>query len=203
MAALAAEGRTCEYAAPVCKHSRMESALDSVWVFHGEGARFASGVFATEADGLAWVESHRLTGILTEYPLGVGAYDDAVARGLSSRAVSTTAPLGTLLSSHRGERSTSTWSTGTPQTGSDLGRLCSSGGPRRQAADGASLAAEWGGRLWRLPQQTAAKHRHRVTHVLEVRSDPRIRSRGRRPRKAPQRHNLLWTRGRSGARSTG
>ncbi|MFJ9391868.1 hypothetical protein ACIRON_23810 [Nocardioides sp. NPDC101246] len=60
----------------------MESTLDSVWVFHGEGARFVSGVFASEADGLAWVERHQLTGVLTEYPLGVGAYDDAIARGL-------------------------------------------------------------------------------------------------------------------------
>ena len=59
----------------------MESTPARVWVFHGDGARFASGVFATEADGLAWVERHRLTGILTDYPFGVGAHDDAVARG--------------------------------------------------------------------------------------------------------------------------
>ena len=60
----------------------MEFSPQYVWVFHGHGARFASGVFATEADGLEWVKRHRLTGILTEYPFGVGAYDDAVARGL-------------------------------------------------------------------------------------------------------------------------
>ena len=59
----------------------MESAPDCVWVFHGDGARHASGVFATKDDALAWVEHHRLTGLLTEYPVGVGAYDDAVAKG--------------------------------------------------------------------------------------------------------------------------
>jgi hypothetical protein len=50
-------------------------------VFHGDQARFASGVFTPEADGLAWVAKHRLSGILTEYPLGQGCYDWAVRRG--------------------------------------------------------------------------------------------------------------------------
>ncbi len=52
----------------------------TVWVFHGEAARFASGVFASRADGLAWVARHRLTGVLSEYPLGEGCYDWALAR---------------------------------------------------------------------------------------------------------------------------
>lgn len=60
----------------------MEFSSDRVWVFHGEKARFASGVFLTEEDGMAWIERHRLTGLLTEYPVGTGAYDDALARGL-------------------------------------------------------------------------------------------------------------------------
>lgn len=54
----------------------------TVWVFHGDGARFASGVFRSHEEGTAWVAQHKLTGVLTEYPLGVGAYDDAVERGL-------------------------------------------------------------------------------------------------------------------------
>lgn len=60
----------------------MDSEPLTVWVRHGEGARFASGVFRSRDDGLAWIKQHSLTGLLTEYPLGVGAYDDAVARGL-------------------------------------------------------------------------------------------------------------------------
>ncbi|BFU44186.1 hypothetical protein [Krasilnikovia sp. MM14-A1004] len=52
----------------------------TVWIFHGESARFASGVFASREHGLAWVVQHRLTGILSEYPLGEGCYDWAVKR---------------------------------------------------------------------------------------------------------------------------
>lgn len=59
----------------------MEMSADHVWVFHGDGARLASGVFATKDDALAWARRHRLSGLLTEYPVGLGAYDDAVARG--------------------------------------------------------------------------------------------------------------------------
>lgn len=59
----------------------MDLSSDRVWVFHGDGAQHASGVFVTKADALAWIERHGLTGLLTEYPVGVGAYDDAVARG--------------------------------------------------------------------------------------------------------------------------
>lgn len=54
----------------------------SVWIFHGEGARCASGVFRSRDEGMDWIAKNRLTGLLTEYPLGFGAYDDAVARGL-------------------------------------------------------------------------------------------------------------------------
>jgi hypothetical protein len=52
-----------------------------VWIFHGDRAAFASGVFLTHATGLAWAARHRLTGILTEYPVGEGCYDQAVRQG--------------------------------------------------------------------------------------------------------------------------
>ena len=58
-----------------------ESGRLTVWVFHGDGARFASGVFASRQDGLDWVAQHRLTGLLSEYPLGQGCYDSALAQG--------------------------------------------------------------------------------------------------------------------------
>jgi hypothetical protein len=54
---------------------------DNVWIFHADGARFASGVFNSKADAMAWVAGHRLTGLVTEYPVGVGCYDLAVAAG--------------------------------------------------------------------------------------------------------------------------
>jgi hypothetical protein len=52
----------------------------TVWVFHGDAARFASGVFASREQGLAWVAQHQLTGILSQYPLGEGCYDWALTR---------------------------------------------------------------------------------------------------------------------------
>jgi hypothetical protein len=56
----------------------------SVWVFHGENARFAGGVFASLPDAEAWIRRHRLSGLLTEYPVGTGVYDWAVERGTFS-----------------------------------------------------------------------------------------------------------------------
>jgi hypothetical protein len=58
-----------------------DSPPPSVWIFHGAGAAFASGVFANRDDGMAWIARHRLTGILTEYPVGDGCYDLAVRAG--------------------------------------------------------------------------------------------------------------------------
>jgi hypothetical protein len=52
----------------------------TVWIFHGDEARYASAVFETEEDGRAWAAGHRVTGILAEYPYG-GAYDTAVSEG--------------------------------------------------------------------------------------------------------------------------
>ncbi|MFC4068330.1 DUF7710 domain-containing protein [Actinoplanes subglobosus] len=52
----------------------------NVWVFHGDGARFAAGVFTSMAAGLEWAAEHGVTGILTEYAIG-GTYDLAVAEG--------------------------------------------------------------------------------------------------------------------------
>ena len=53
----------------------------TVWIFHGEGARFAAAVFATESDALAWAERHQVSGVVTEYPVGDGCYDIAIQRG--------------------------------------------------------------------------------------------------------------------------
>lgn len=53
----------------------------SVWVFHGAGGRFASGVFTTREKAEGWIAQHQLTGVLTCYPLDTGAYDWALASG--------------------------------------------------------------------------------------------------------------------------
>ena len=53
-----------------------------VWVFHGAKGRFTSAVFAELSTAETWIEKHRLTGVLTAYPLNMGAYDWAVERAL-------------------------------------------------------------------------------------------------------------------------
>jgi hypothetical protein len=59
----------------------MVDELDVVWIFHGDGARHAAGVFRTEREGLEWAERHGVAGLLTEYPVGNGCYDIALADG--------------------------------------------------------------------------------------------------------------------------
>ncbi|WP_223847367.1 DUF7710 domain-containing protein [Hymenobacter montanus] len=49
-----------------------------MWVFHGVGGHFASGVFTTREKAEAWIEHHGLTGVLTRYPLDQGVYDWAL-----------------------------------------------------------------------------------------------------------------------------
>ena len=55
--------------------------VDIVWIFHGEGAAFASGVFTSKEDGLRWAAHHGVSGLLTAYPVGDGCYDIAVRDG--------------------------------------------------------------------------------------------------------------------------
>lgn len=58
-----------------------DHAYATVWVFLGSEARRASGVFRTELENRSWIERNRLSGTLTEYPVGDGCYDIAVRRG--------------------------------------------------------------------------------------------------------------------------
>jgi hypothetical protein len=52
-----------------------------VWVFHGEGGRLASAVFTTVEKADAWVAEHKLSGLLTWYPLDTGIYQWVIAKG--------------------------------------------------------------------------------------------------------------------------
>ncbi len=61
----------------------MDNELTEVWVFHCAGARFASGVFATQVDAeSSGIARNELTGLLTAYPVGVGVYEWAVDSGV-------------------------------------------------------------------------------------------------------------------------
>ena len=56
----------------------MSNTFFSVWVFHGANGRFASGVFTTRVLAESWISKYGLTGMLTEYPLDISAYDWAL-----------------------------------------------------------------------------------------------------------------------------
>ena len=55
--------------------------MNFVWVFHGPRAQFASGVFSSQERAEEWIALHRLSGLLTRYPLDEGSYQWAVAQG--------------------------------------------------------------------------------------------------------------------------
>lgn len=56
--------------------------VNSIWVFHGINGRFASGVFTERKLAEEWIFTHKLTGVLTEYPINVGVYDWAINSGI-------------------------------------------------------------------------------------------------------------------------
>lgn len=52
-----------------------------VLIFVAPKATFPSGVFASLVDADSWIAKHGLSGVLTEYPVGQGVFDWAVANG--------------------------------------------------------------------------------------------------------------------------
>lgn len=53
----------------------------TVWVFNGSRAAFPAAVFANLVHARSWIAKHRLTGVLTAYPLDEGVYDWATDQG--------------------------------------------------------------------------------------------------------------------------
>ncbi|MET4105942.1 hypothetical protein ABIB60_001290 [Hymenobacter sp. UYP22] len=45
--------------------------MGEVWVFHGAGSRFTSGVFTSRQQAEEYIQQYQLSGILTKYPLGI------------------------------------------------------------------------------------------------------------------------------------
>ena len=54
---------------------------ESVWAFIGDGQRMPCAVFRTRDAAESWVRNHRLSGVLTEYPLDISSYVWAVENG--------------------------------------------------------------------------------------------------------------------------
>lgn len=55
--------------------------MTTVWIFNGPRSQFPSGVFTQLESAEAWIRAHRLSGVLTAYPVDVGTYDWAVDAG--------------------------------------------------------------------------------------------------------------------------
>ncbi len=52
-----------------------------VWVFNGYGGQFPSAVFTTVEKAEEWIAKHKLSGVLTWYPLDSPVYEWVIARG--------------------------------------------------------------------------------------------------------------------------
>ncbi len=57
-----------------------ESVENLVWVFHAHGSHYAGGVWPDVASAERCIAKHRLTGVLTAYPLGECCFDWAVRK---------------------------------------------------------------------------------------------------------------------------
>lgn len=57
--------------------------MESVWIFHGAGGQFTSGVFSSKERAIEWIEKYGLEGLLTKYPLDQGVFDWAVENGFT------------------------------------------------------------------------------------------------------------------------
>ncbi len=59
----------------------VESSDQFIWVFcgYGGGRNFPSGVFSSLGGAEAWITRHKLSGVLTRYPVNTGVYDWAIA----------------------------------------------------------------------------------------------------------------------------
>jgi len=53
----------------------------TMWVFNGDNSTFPGAVFPSSEAAESWIRLHSLSGTLTEYPVGVGAYDWAIEGG--------------------------------------------------------------------------------------------------------------------------
>ena len=56
----------------------MNGIINTIWIFHGANGRFSSGVFSSLKNGESWIKKHKLSGVLTEYPIDEGIFDWSV-----------------------------------------------------------------------------------------------------------------------------
>lgn len=51
---------------------------NTIWVFHGTGAQFSSGVFKNKGLAEESIRVNKLSGVLSEYPIDILCYDYAI-----------------------------------------------------------------------------------------------------------------------------
>ncbi len=56
--------------------------MDFIWLFNGENGRFVSAVFTELLLAEDWISQHKLTGVLTRYPVNTGVYDWALKENM-------------------------------------------------------------------------------------------------------------------------
>jgi hypothetical protein len=49
--------------------------MNSIWVFNGNNSHFPSGVFSSQEKAEESIAKHKLSGILTEYPMDMLVYE--------------------------------------------------------------------------------------------------------------------------------
>ncbi len=59
-----------------------ETLIDTIWIFHGKGALFSTGVFKSKKKAEELIFKYGLSGILSEYPLDKLCYDFAIENDL-------------------------------------------------------------------------------------------------------------------------
>jgi hypothetical protein len=52
--------------------------MNNIWIFHGAGGKFASGVFTEKEIAHEYITTKKLTGVLTKYPINISVYDWAI-----------------------------------------------------------------------------------------------------------------------------
>lgn len=83
----------------------MTSDEPGVWVFNGYGGQFPSAVFTAVELADEWIAKHKLSGVLTWYPLDVGVYEWTIEKKyfLPRKDYQTTPNfIGTFSSAHTG-----------------------------------------------------------------------------------------------------
>ncbi len=53
-----------------------------VWIFNGDGGHFPGGVFTSRSGAEEWIARHKLTGVLTAYPVDEGCFEWALRHDL-------------------------------------------------------------------------------------------------------------------------